>query len=163
MTKGFDITLTTEQYTDIPQYAQLVQEFAKAIDIRIDLKVESQAAYYGKSVAGQSDWLDSPLGITDYAHRSVPNVILGDPLRSDGAWNAAHFRNPTYDAMVSRYVKALDLEAQRSAAGDIQSLLLDETPVIISYFPNLLVPVRKGITGLPPIAAGLLLDRVSRS
>jgi peptide/nickel transport system substrate-binding protein len=35
--------------------------------------------------------------------------------------------------------------------------------LIISYFPNLLVPVRKGVTGLAPIAAGLLLDRVSRS
>jgi peptide/nickel transport system substrate-binding protein len=65
--------------------------------------------------------------------------------------------------MVLRYVKALDLQAQRSAARDIQELLLDETPLIISYFPDLLVPVRKGVTGLVPMAAGLLLDRVSRS
>jgi peptide/nickel transport system substrate-binding protein len=163
LAKGFDIRLTTEQYTDIPQYAQLVQEFAKAIDIRIDLKVETQALYYGKSIPGQSDWLDSPLGITDYAHRGVPNVNLGNPLRSDGSWNAAHFKNAKYDAMVGSYVKALDIAAQRSAAGDIQRLLLDETPVVISYFPNLLVPVRKTIKGLPPIAAGLLLDRVYRA
>ena len=163
MAQGFDIRLTTEQYTDIPQYAQLVQDFAKAINIRISLKVETQALYYGKSVPGQSDWLDSPMGITDYAHRGVPNVILGDPLLSGGAWNAAHFKNPAYDALVASYVKALDLDAQRKAAGDIQRLLLDETPLIISYFPNLLVPVRKGIKGLPPIAAGLLLAGVYRS
>jgi peptide/nickel transport system substrate-binding protein len=65
--------------------------------------------------------------------------------------------------MVPRYVRALDLQAQRSAARDIQELLLDETPLIISYFPDLLVPVRKEFTGLVPIAAGLLLDRVTRS
>ena len=65
--------------------------------------------------------------------------------------------------MVPRYVKALDLAAQRSAAGEIQRLLLDETPLIVGYFPDLLVPVRKGVTGLVPIAAGLLLDRVTRS
>ena len=65
--------------------------------------------------------------------------------------------------MVPRYVRALDLQAQRSAARDIEELLLDETPLIISYFPDLLVPVRKDITGLVPIAAGLLLDRVTRS
>jgi peptide/nickel transport system substrate-binding protein len=35
--------------------------------------------------------------------------------------------------------------------------------LIISYFPDLLVPVRKDVTGLVPIAAGLLLDRVTRS
>ena len=160
---GFDITLTAMQYSDIPQYAQLVQDAAKAINIRFNLKIESQAQYYGKSLPGQSDWLDSAVGITDYAHRGTPDVALGNPLRSDGAWNAAHFRSPAYDALVERYTKALDPAAQRSAAGDIQTLLLDETPVIISYFPNLLVPVRKGIAGLPPIAAGLLLDRVSRT
>jgi peptide/nickel transport system substrate-binding protein len=65
--------------------------------------------------------------------------------------------------LVPRYVKALDFAAQRSAARDIQTLLLDETPLIIGYFPDLLVPVRKGVTGLVPIAAGLLLDRVTRS
>jgi peptide/nickel transport system substrate-binding protein len=160
---GFDITLTTERYTDIPEYAQLVQNFAQAIGIRISLKVETQALYYGKSIPGQSDWLDSAVGITDYAHRGVPNTLLGDPLLSNGAWNAAHFKSETYDALVPRYLKALDLQAQRSAAGDIQRLLLDETPLIIGYFPDLLVPVRKGVAGLVPIAAGLLLDRVSRS
>lgn len=159
---GFDVTLTTLQYTDIPQYAQLVQSFAKAAGIRINLKIETQEAYYGKAIPGQSDWLDSTLGITDYAHRGVPNVFLGNPLQSDGAWNAAHFRNATYDNLVAQYVKALDLEAQRNVAGRIQRLLLDETPVITSYFPNLLVPVRQDIQGLPPISAGLLLDRVYR-
>ena len=89
--------------------------------------------------------------------------MLSNPLLSNGAWNAAHFNSAAYDAMVPRYVKALDLQAQRSAARDIQNLLLDETPLIISYFPDLLVPVRKGVTGLDPIAAGLMLDRVSRS
>jgi len=163
VTAGFDITLTTERYTDIPEYAQLVQNFAKVLGIRIGLKVETQALYYGKSIPGQSDWLDSALGITDYAHRGVPNTLLGNPLQSNGPWNAAHFKSAAYDALVPRYVKALDLDAQRSAARDIQKLLLDETPLIIGYFPDLLVPVRKNVTGLVPIAAGLLLDRVTRS
>jgi peptide/nickel transport system substrate-binding protein len=161
--KGFDVTLTSEQYTDIPEYAQLVQNFAKALGIRINLKIETQALYYGKSTPGQSDWLDSPLGITDYAHRGVPNTLLENSLLSSGPWNAAHFKSAAYDALVPRYVKALDLAAQRSAARDIQEILLDETPLIIGYFPALLVPVRKNIAGLPPIAAGLLLDRVYRS
>ena len=158
---GFDITLTTLRYSDIPAYAQLFQNFAREIGVRVKLNIEDQDKYYGKAVFGQSDWLDSPLGITDYAHRSVPNVFLKSPLVSDGPWNAAHFRNTAYDGLVASYLKALDLDAQRSAARDIQTLLLEETPVIFGYFPDLLVPVRKSVSGLPPIAAGLLLDRVS--
>jgi peptide/nickel transport system substrate-binding protein len=161
LAQGFDMTLTTLRYSDIPAYAVLVQNAAKEIGIRIDLKVEDQDKYYGKAVFGESDWLDSPLGLTDYAHRSVPNVFLRSPLVSDGPWNAAHFKNPTYDGLVSQYLKALDLSGQRAAATEIQKLLLDETPVIFGYFPDLLVPTRKNIAGLPPIAAGLLLDRIS--
>jgi peptide/nickel transport system substrate-binding protein len=160
---GFDITLTTERYADISEYAQLVQNFARPLGIRMGLKLETQSLYYGKSVPGQSDWLDSPLGITDYAHRGVPNTLLENSLLSRASWNAAHFSNAAYDALVPRYVKALDLQSQRSAAGEIQRLLLEETPLIISYFPDLLVPMRKSFTGLPPIAAGLLLDRVRRA
>jgi peptide/nickel transport system substrate-binding protein len=158
---GFEAVLTTERYADIPDYAVLFQNFAKLIGVNIKLNIETQDAYYGKAVFGQSDWLDSPLGITDYAHRGVPNVFLQAPLMSDGSWNAAHFKNPTYDGLVARYVKALDIGSQRRAAGEIEKLLLEESPVIISYFPDLLVPVRKGLTGLPPIPAGLLLAGVS--
>jgi peptide/nickel transport system substrate-binding protein len=160
---GFDITLTTLRYSDIPAYAQLFQSFAKEIGVRVTLNIEDQDKYYGKAVFGESDWLDSPLGITDYAHRSVPNVFLQSPLTSDGPWNAAHFKNPAYDGMVKTYLKALDIDAQRRAAGDIQNLLLDETPIIFSYFSDLLVPTRKNISGLRPIPAGLMLDRVSVS
>ena len=160
-TAGFEAVLTTERYADIPDYAVLFQNFAKLIGVNIKLNIETQDAYYGKAVFGQSDWLDSPLGITDYAHRGVPNVFLQAPLMSDGSWNAAHFKNPTYDGLVAQYVKALDIGSQRRAADEIEKLLLEESPVIISYFPDLLVPVRKGLTGLPPIPAGLLLAGVS--
>jgi peptide/nickel transport system substrate-binding protein len=160
---GFDVTLTTERYLDIPEYAQLVQNFGQALGIRITLKIESQELYYGKSAAGRSDWLDSALGITDYAHRGVPNAYLLNPLSSAGSWNAAHFKSAAYDASVARYVRALDLESQRRSAREIEELLLDETPMVIAYFPDLLVPARKNVTGLIPLAAGLLLDRVTRS
>ena len=40
------------------------------------------------------------MGITDYGHRGVPNVLLDAPLHSKGTWNAAHFKNPTYDGLV---------------------------------------------------------------
>ena len=70
----------------------------KPIGINIELNVEAQDAYYGKAVFGQSDWLDSIMGITDYGHRGVPNVLLTAPLKSDGTWNSAHFKNKDYDS-----------------------------------------------------------------
>jgi ABC-type dipeptide transport system, periplasmic component len=68
------------------------------------------------------------LGITDYGHRGVPNVFLNAPLTSTGTWNAAHFKNPQYDQLVAQFVAAVDLGTQRKISGQIQTLLLDETP-----------------------------------
>ncbi len=149
---GFKVKLTTEKFIEIPEYCQIIQQAVRPIGITIDLNVESQDAYYGKAVFGQSDWLDSVMGATDYGHRGVPNVLLAAPLTSDGTWNSAHFKNKEYDGLVSQYVAALDLGSQRAAAGKIQTLLLDETPVIFSYFYNFLTATTQGVTGVETTA-----------
>jgi peptide/nickel transport system substrate-binding protein len=145
---GFDITLTTEKYMEIPDLAVVVQNAAKAVGIRIQLKVESQDLYYGSGTFGKSDWLDSPLGITDYGHRGVPNVFLNAPLTSSGTWNAAHFKNPEYDKLVAQFVAALDVASQKKLSGQIQRLLLDETPVVIPYFYDQLIVTRANVSGV---------------
>jgi peptide/nickel transport system substrate-binding protein len=145
---GFDVTLTTEKYMEIPDLAVVIQNAAKAVGIRITLKVESQELYYGAGTFGKSDWLDSPLGITDYGHRGVPNVFLNAPLTSNGTWNSAHFKNPQYDKLVADFVAALDVASQKKLSGQIQNLLLDETPVVIPYFYDQLIVTRANVKGV---------------
>jgi peptide/nickel transport system substrate-binding protein len=157
---GFDATLTTEKYMEIPDLAVVVQNAAKAIGVRINLKVESQSLYYGAGTPGKSDWLDSPLGITDYGHRGVPNVFLNAPLTSSGTWNAAHFRNPQYDRLVADFVGALDVASQKKISGQIQTLLLDETPIVIPFFYDQLIATRSVLSGVRFTAiAQLYFDR----
>jgi peptide/nickel transport system substrate-binding protein len=157
MAGGFSTTLTTEKYLEIPDYAVLIQNAVKEIGGDIQLNIMDQGAYYGDAVPGKSPWLDSVMGITDYGHRGVPNVFLQAPLTSTGTWNSAHFANSEYDALVTSYIGALDLEAQRESASKIQKLLLDETPLIFSYFYDFLTVTRKGVTGVEPTAMGHLM------
>ena len=156
MAKGFEVTLTTEKYLEIPDYAVLIQNAVKEIGGTINLNILDQGAYYGDAVPGKSPWLDSTMGITDYGHRGVPNVFLQAPLKSDGTWNSAHFNNAEYDGLVNSYIAALDLESQRAAASKIQNLLLDETPLIFCYFYDFLTAAKKGATGIEPTAMGHL-------
>jgi peptide/nickel transport system substrate-binding protein len=149
---GFAATLTTERLQEIPDYAVLIQNAAAAVGVKLALKIEDVGAYYGSAKPGSSDWLDSEMGITDYGHRGVPNVLLAAPLLSGGAWNAAHFKDPAYDKLVAEYVAATDLGVQREAAGKIDTLLLDETPMIIAYFYQHLTATAAGVTGVEPTA-----------
>jgi peptide/nickel transport system substrate-binding protein len=160
---GFTTTLTTERIQEIPDYAQIVAESAAAIGVKINLNVESQSKYYGTFEFGSSDWLDATMSLVDYGHRGVPNVFLGAPLVSTGTWNAAHFKNPQYDKLVAQYAAATDLPTQRSIAGQIETLLLAQTPIIFGYFYNYLTATAQGVTGVYPTAIGhLFLNNASK-
>jgi hypothetical protein len=101
---GFSAQLITEDFLEIPQFAQVVAP----LGVKINLKVESTSAYYGQATFGDSDWLDAEMSLVDYGHRSVPNVFLTAPLESTdaktgtGPWNAAHFANAQYDKLAAR-------------------------------------------------------------
>jgi peptide/nickel transport system substrate-binding protein len=159
---GFSTQLITEDLLEIPDYAQIVVQSAAEIGVKINLKVESSSAYYGKATFGNSDWLDATMSLVDYGHRSVPNAFLTAALETinaktgTGPWNAAHFNNAQYDKLAAQYVAASDLSSQRSIAGQIETLLLAQTPIIFGYFYNYLTATATGVTGVYPTAIGHL-------
>ncbi|MDP9083913.1 MAG: ABC transporter substrate-binding protein [Pseudomonadota bacterium] len=153
---GFKATLTTERFQEIPDLAVIIQNAVRKIGIDLTLRIEDQAAYYGRATFGQSDWLDCTLGITDYGHRGVPNTTLSASLGSKGTFNAAHFKSPPYDRLVADYIAAIDPAQQRETAGAIQRLLLDETPIIVPYFYDWLSVTSKDIRNVRPTAIGQL-------
>jgi peptide/nickel transport system substrate-binding protein len=110
------------------------------------------------------------MSLVDYGHRSVPNVFLGAPLQTysaktgTGTWNAAHFSNAQYDKLAKQYVATVDLATQRQVAGQIQALLLNETPIIYGYFYNYLSAWAKNVSGPYPTAIGhLFLTKAAKS
>ncbi len=159
---GFSATLTGEVFQEIQNYAQIVQAQAKAIGVHLKLNIEAQPKYYGNYLFGTSDWLDATMSLVDYGHRGVPNVFLTAPLQTinsktgTGAWNAAHFSNAKYNALAKQYIATSDLASQRSIAGQIETLLLEQTPVIYAYFYNFLTASAKNVTGVYPTAVGHL-------
>jgi len=167
---GFTTTLATENIQEIPAFAQVIAESAAAIGVKINLNVEPQPKYYGTFEFGTSDWLDATMSLVDYGHRGVPNLFLGAPLETTnaktgtGAWNAAHFSNSQYDSLVKQYVAAPDVSSQRTVAGQIQQLLLNETPIVYAYFYDYLTATAQGITGVYPTAIGhIFLQNAAKS
>ncbi len=159
---GFTTTMKTEIYEEVPQLAQVIKAGAAKAGININLNIEQQSAYYGKSTYGNSDWLDGSMSLVDYGDRGVPNVFLEAPLTSAGPWNAARFKNKAYDALVKQYVAALDLSSQRTIAGKIENLLLAETPLVIPYWIDGLTASTPNVSGLNPTSiAQLYLNTAS--
>jgi peptide/nickel transport system substrate-binding protein len=151
---GISLELRGWNGFEMPQYAALVQNDLKAAGINVRLNFTDSATYYGDAVYGKSPWLDSTFGLTEYGHRGAPNVFLGAPLKSDGTWNSAHFKNKEYDKLATEYVSALDLQSQRTAAKKIQEMLLDEVPIVFSYFYFYLTATKPNVGGVDVSAMG---------
>jgi peptide/nickel transport system substrate-binding protein len=90
--------------------------------------------------------------------------VTTDAKTGTGPWNSAHFNNAQYDGLVKQYVAAVDLSSQRTIAGQIETLLLEQTPIIYGYFYNYLSASAKSVTGAYPTAIGhLFLTKVRKS
>lgn len=98
--------------------------------------------------------MNSELGITDYPHRGIPNFYLNRVLKSVGDLNPSHYNNPKFDAAADRFMKSADLAKQRLASKEIQTILLEDTPVIIAYFANTISAVQKGLSGFRTTGMG---------
>ena len=153
--KGFEVTLTTERVVDIPDLAVQVQQAVKPIGGNIKLKIVTPTQYFGTGKPGQTPWLEVPMGIVDYGHRPTPNVYLGAPLQTGGIWNAAHFSDKAYDDLVKQWSGEVDVQKAKTLAGQIEKLLLDETPLMIPYFFNYLAAGTSKVQGYKADATGL--------
>ncbi len=159
--KGWKTTLVTYQTAELPQLAQIVKQAVKAIGGNINVKILTGTQYYSGSPT-QTPWLNNPMTITDWGHRGVPNVLLNAALTSKavpskkaGTWNAAHFKNKKYDALVKSFGAAVSLADQKKYSKQIELLLLDQTPIIFPYFYN-------SLNAGSPKVQGYLVDQLGQ-
>src|SRR5205823_6728056 len=120
--KGFSVDLTTYNAFELPLLAQIIQSSVKAIGIKMTLKVLTATAYYAGTQLGPpkgwgtTPWLNTPMNITDWGGRAIPNVYLTSSLESKGVWNASHYKSKKFDSLARSYIAAVALKDQRKYA-----------------------------------------------
>jgi peptide/nickel transport system substrate-binding protein len=158
--KGFSIKLTTEKTGEIPQLAQIFQSGVKQLGINMSLEILTATAYFAGTQTGpptgygNTPWLNAPISITDWGHRAVPNVLLTSAVASGGVWNGAQYKNKTLDGIIKKYLGAIALSDQRKYAGQIETIMLRDTPIIFPYFYNYIAAGSKSVKGYQADALG---------
>jgi len=158
--RGFGVTITFAKFQEIPALAQLLANDCKKVGINIKLNMIDYNSYYGGTYSGgatgrgTTPWLNSPMDITDWGHRSVPNVFLTSAVHSGGVWNEADYANKKVDAAIASYQAALTLKEQRKYARVIELQMLHDTPYIFPYFFNWTQAGSKRVKGFKADAIG---------
>jgi len=165
---NLNLTITTHQIGELPAICQVLQASAKMVGVNIKINVETTQTYFGGTAVGGADgygntpWLNTPLNVTDWGHRAVPNVYLTSSFVPKGVWNASRYSNKTYDSLAKSYIAALSLVDQKKYAGQIETMLLNDTPVIFPYFYEYLSAGNQKVRGYQADAiGGVYLSRAS--
>ena len=138
--KGFSVQLTTYKAFELPALAQIIQSSVKQIGINMSLRLLTSTAYYAGSQLGPpkgwgtTPWLNTPINITDWGGRAVPNVYLTSALETKGVWNSSHYSSKQFDAAAKSYIAAISLKDQRKYAKQAELILQHDTPAIYPYF-----------------------------
>ena len=96
--------------------------------------------------------------MVDYGARSTPNLFLEAPLQTYNKKTGAGILEcrplqQRHLRQARERVRCGDRpSSQRSDAKQIETLLLDETPIIFPYFYNYLSATQKNVTGVYPTA-----------
>jgi peptide/nickel transport system substrate-binding protein len=146
---GFAATLTTSSDTDpLPTMAAVVQQMLKPVGIDVEIQTEPASIYF------TTDWLETPLNITNWGGRATPSQYLSTAYVTGSVWNASHWSNPTFDGLVGQLDAEHDLDKRRELARQIATIMTDEVPSIIPFFINGVHFVRANVQGYVPDRIG---------
>jgi peptide/nickel transport system substrate-binding protein len=161
-------TLHAAELQEIPQLAQLIQAGAAEAGINLELAIESLDNYYSAQWC-PAEPPDPPcsgaaeLGIVDYGHRPTPDVFINAALKTHGVWNSSQYSSKPLDDAFAEYQKAVDVDAQRTACGTIQTILNEDVPIGLPFFYNYLSGHSKSFQGIRVSALGqMYTEKASR-
>jgi peptide/nickel transport system substrate-binding protein len=151
---GIDVTLTYENYLEIPQYAVFIKQQAKDAGINVTLNGEDQNTYYGSG--SNQPWLLVSMGIVDWAPRGTPSQVITPAYLSSAipppfstGWNSAHWSNKTFDHLVADSDKQSNKAKYDSDVYQAAKIQNDAVPAVIAYWINDLHAIKKTVHNLP--------------
>jgi peptide/nickel transport system substrate-binding protein len=144
--RGIALTLTIEQFEDVPQYGIFAKEMCKPAGIDIKLEILSQAGYYGSG--DNQPWLRVPAGITDWASRGTASQTIGPAYRCDAVWNSAHWCDERFEQLMRDFDGELDIQRRRQLAAGAARIQHDAVPAVIAYWIDDLRASRADVGGL---------------
>ncbi len=146
MPNGVTMNLNVEEFEEVPQYATLLQAYAKQAGITLKLNQVTVTYWYGSGK--NQPWLQAPMGITDWTFRGLPSQYFLPMYTSKGVWNSAQFKNSQLDTLAGQYDSTIDEASRKNYAKQMVEIMVDETPYIIGYWISVNRAMKTNVQGV---------------
>ena len=142
-----EITLsTTASYLDLCKYIQ--QQLGLA-GIKVRLDVCPPAALRESMAQGKSEWFRGSW-IADYPEAENYLALFYSPNRSPKGSNYTAFASKEYDELYEKARKESDAKERTEIYKKMNRILMEQSPVVVLYYDQVLRFMQKNIEGLEP-------------
>lgn len=142
-----EITLsTTASYLDLCKY---IQQQLGLLGIKVKLDVNPPAALRENMAQGKSEWFRGSW-IADYPEAENYLSLFYSPNRSPKGSNYTAFSSKEYDRLYEQSRRETDLEKRIQLYEQMNAILLEEAPIVVLYYDQVLRFTQKNISGLEP-------------
>jgi peptide/nickel transport system substrate-binding protein len=145
----FELTFGTSTTTQ--QIAEMVQAMAAEAGFEVTLRPTEFAAMQKEATAGNFD-----VNVIGWSGRVDPDGNIHAFVTCKGGLNDGKYCNPEIDKILNE-ARAITDEGKRKALYDAaQAVLLDELPIIYTYYQPWPFALTKKVTGFKPYPDGLI-------
>jgi peptide/nickel transport system substrate-binding protein len=128
------------QYADMA--ALLQQQWAGAC-IDVEIEISPEGVYYNDGT-----WLDTPLGITGWGDRPVPQSYLVEAYAPGASFNESRWEDEELGMLIEQASQTSDVAARAAIYGQISQIFAERGPIIIPFFAPILGATTARVEGL---------------
>lgn len=126
------------------QMAEIYQQQAAAIGVKVNIKVVPADGYWTKV------WTKVPFCFTDWSQRPADQV-LNEVFRSKADWNESGFDHPFFDWLLDAARREMNLDQRKELYTLAQRMLYEEGGTMVPFTKNNFRVTAKQVSGLPPV------------
>jgi peptide/nickel transport system substrate-binding protein len=166
--EGLQATIFTGDITYSADMGAIVEQNAAEAGVTLTVNTSANSDFYGEywcagasygtqpetSGPGRPCGASAAIGIVDYGHRPTPDVYFGRALQTDGDWNSSNYASADFDRLFTEYQAAVDVDGQKNAVGQIQTLLHEDAPALYPFFFDYLSGHDSSVSGVAVTALG---------
>ncbi len=153
------ITLsTTASYLDLCKYIQQ-QLGLIGLDVRLD--VSPPAALRESMAQGKAQWFRGSW-IADYPDAENYLSLFYSPNRAPKGSNYTRFSSKTYDRLYEKARRETDPAKRAAIYAEMNAHLIDQAPIVVLYYDQVLRFTQPNITGIEPNAMNHLVLKYAK-
>ena len=139
---GIDLTLYTSTAGEgMVEMAVVMKERAAPAGIRINVVTTTPDAYWSEV------WLVEPFTTVVWGGRP-PDEAIAVVYKSDAAWNESYWVSSELDSLLEQARGQVELSDRQQTYAEIQRLLVEEVPRIVTVFRPLFMAMSEDVQGL---------------